>query len=283
MYKRVQRYSRQRSINVFTKESESNVKRPLESLRELLGLATAGAGIFAALLYLAGRRFASGYFEAMNIPNYQVNFSLWEYGEVAWLPMLIYPTIIFGGGALIGLILSALQDWISPLIKSLIEWIAKALKKNNAAPSSRSSFSKRTRRWLVIVLISILVLMSVFIIDSTLYFVYKWGELSGLINVVQNSAQIDLDSISPLHLLNEDTSNQSYHLYKDYQMLTFNENKYYVFNNIDPVTCKPLQVFVVDSSNLIQVNIKQPISLEGKCSKEIPAGLFATTAYLFTK
>ncbi|WKZ37743.1 MAG: hypothetical protein QY332_07330 [Anaerolineales bacterium] len=284
MNKKSLNQARQRSIHVYMKQqlSQSEGKRPLESVREIIGLATASASIFVALLYLAGRRFASGYFEAMNIPNYQVNFSVSEYGEVAWLPMLIYPAIILGSAALIGVIFSALQDWATPQIKHIVEWLGNSFEKKNSTPF-RTGFSKQTKQWLVNILISIIVILSTLIIDSTLYFVYKWGELSGLINVVNNSAQIDLVSISPLHLLNEDASNQSFRLYKDYQMLTFNENKYYVFDDIDPATCKPLQVYVIDSPNLIQVNIKQPISLESKCSKKIPVGLFPTIEYLFTK
>jgi len=37
--------------------------KSFQSLRELVGLIRAGAGIFVALLYLAGRSYASGYFE----------------------------------------------------------------------------------------------------------------------------------------------------------------------------------------------------------------------------
>ena len=87
-------------------------KRSLESLRDLVGLVSASTGIFAVLLYLAGRSFAGGYFEAMNIPSYQVSFSIWEYGEVGWLPMLLYPirmmifSGIFWGG------LAMLDDWL---------------------------------------------------------------------------------------------------------------------------------------------------------------------------
>ena len=60
-------------MNTETSEKSTGSKRSFESLRELIGLASAGAGIFAALLYLAGRSFAGGYFEAMNIPHYSIN------------------------------------------------------------------------------------------------------------------------------------------------------------------------------------------------------------------
>jgi hypothetical protein len=113
--------------NIPQKEVESpqneSKPRPLESLRDMLGLVSAGAGIFAALLYLAGRSFASGYFAAMNIPNYQVSFSLWEYGEVAWLPLLLYPIgMIVVTGFLMG-ILTRTVDLLSPIIKKIVTWL----------------------------------------------------------------------------------------------------------------------------------------------------------------
>jgi hypothetical protein len=243
----------------------------------------AGTGIFSALLYLAGRSFASGYFVAMNIPSYQVGFSIWEYGEVAWLPMLIYPTIMFGAAGLLGLLFSALNDWIRPRIEKIKGWAEKAFKKKGSKASSAIVFSKETRRWFIVVMVSILAILCVLIVDSTLRFVYNWGELSGLINVVRNSAEVDVSSESHLHLQNEDANNQSYYLYKDLQMLTFNNNKYYFFNSIDSVTCKPLEIFVLDSSSLIQVDIKKAVSLDDKCSKEIPVGIFSTIIYLLRK
>jgi hypothetical protein len=285
MNKRHQKYVRQRSnAYILSKQPTPSVegKRPFDYLRDWVGLATA-TGIFSALLYLAGRSFASGYFRAMNIPSYQVSFSIWEYGQVAWLPLLIYPTIMFGSAGLLSLLLSAINDWLGPYIKKFKEWVWKIFNKKDTKASSNMGFSKETRRWFIVVMVSILAILSILVVDGTLYFVYKWGELSGLINVVHNSAEIEVSSESPLPLQNEVVDNQSYYLYENHQMLTFNNNKYYMFNSIDTVTCRPLEVFVVDSSNLIQVDIMKPISLDHKCSKEIPVGIYSTIVYLFFK
>jgi hypothetical protein len=39
--------------------------------------------VFAALLWYLGRKYGHGYFESMNIPLFQLTFSIWEYGEVS--------------------------------------------------------------------------------------------------------------------------------------------------------------------------------------------------------
>ena len=59
-------------------------------LGEIAAVLAALAGVFGGLLYLAGRAFASGYFGAMNIPDYQVRFSLQDYGTVSWLPLFLF-------------------------------------------------------------------------------------------------------------------------------------------------------------------------------------------------
>ena len=61
----------------------------------MIGVLSASAGLFAALLYLAGRSYSSGYFGAMNIPEYTVTFSLQEYGVVAWPILFAYPQLLF--------------------------------------------------------------------------------------------------------------------------------------------------------------------------------------------
>ena len=46
--------------------------------------------MIVAILWLGGRFYMAGYFGAMNIPAFQINFSVWEYAEAAWSRVIIY-------------------------------------------------------------------------------------------------------------------------------------------------------------------------------------------------
>lgn len=256
-----------RSKETLIEQPKQSKKTLGELLKEWVGLISAGAGIFATLLYLAGRQFASGYFSVMNIPNYHVSFSLWEYGEVAWLPMFLYPTFIFGIAAIIELVFS----WIGYWLKAI--FIRQSTKLS-------SSHYKAPKEWLVILALSFTVLFSIVFIGTTLSIVKRWGEVSGLVYIVQNSPQIDINSNTqlPLEINTLNTSNS--YTYKDYQLITYNNGKYYLFKEIDFSTCKPKQVYIIDSTHLIQVNLRQSVSLASQCSKEIPSNIIELISYV---
>ncbi len=117
MKKRFQKHRRGGNIHIFVEQSQSQAggKRPFESLREWIGLIVASAGIFAALLYLTGHSFASGYFAAMNIPSYHVSFSIWEYGVNAWIPLFLFPIVMIILLGFLGGVFSLFSDWTFPL------------------------------------------------------------------------------------------------------------------------------------------------------------------------
>lgn len=55
----------------------------LESLKDSVTTLGGVAALAAVLLWYLGRRYGSGYFHALNIPFFEVDFSIWEYGEVS--------------------------------------------------------------------------------------------------------------------------------------------------------------------------------------------------------
>ena len=239
-------------------------KCPFESLREVIGLVSAGAGIFAALLYLAGRSFASGYFEAMNIPSYQVSFSLWEYGEAAWMPMIFYPTLIFGVSGLFWTIIFGLGDLIAP-------WLKKIVKIKRPA-WFKPEFSKQTKQWFTLFLLSVLGMSLIWFADKVLQFVKNSGGESGRIAVLEKAAQVELISSTPMPLDENNLSSvplngQDYYVYQGFHLLTANNGNYYIFKEIDPVTCKPIKVYVVEARESVQVIFLPAVSLADQCQK----------------
>lgn len=56
----------------------------LESLKDSVTILGGITALAAVLLWYLGRRYGDGYFRALNIPFFEVDFSIWEYGEVSW-------------------------------------------------------------------------------------------------------------------------------------------------------------------------------------------------------
>lgn len=236
-----------------------NNKRTFESFREVIGLVSAGAGIFAALLYLAGRSYAAGYFEAMNIPSYQVSFSMWEYGEVAWLPLLLYPVgMIIITGFLMG-ILNGILDFLSPLIKRVANWIK--TKNTSKKPSiNLPERNSEAKFWFSLAKRALFLLLLVGLVVFTLQFVFSFGQINGYLHIEQVAKPVEIISPTPLslddnNLLPVSSSGHEYYVYKDLRLLTINGNRYFVFRDIDPKTKKPLKVYVIEGNQSLQVNL----------------------------
>lgn len=249
-----------------------NKTRTIESLREIVSLVSAGAGIFAALLYLAGRNYAAGYFEAMNIPSYQVSFSMWEYGEAAWLPLLLYPiSMVVVTGLLMGGI-NRIFDILSPLFRRFGAWL-KAKIKVRLPTLNLPETSLETKFWFSIAKRAFFFLLLVSVVVFTLQFVYGFGQINGRLHIEQFAKSIEIISTNPLpldenNLLPVPSSGQDYFIYEGLHLLTVNNGKYYLFKEIDPVTCKPAKVYVIENQGALQINLLPAVSLVEECKNE---------------
>ena len=54
------------------------------NIRDAITILGGTTGLVVAVLWIAGRSYSAGYFSAMNIPSFQINFSIWEYAEASW-------------------------------------------------------------------------------------------------------------------------------------------------------------------------------------------------------
>lgn len=267
--------------------SKTDNKTLSQSLRDWIGVITAGASIFAALLYLAGRSYATGYFESMNIPGYQVSFSIWEYGEVAWLPLLLYPVLmLFSCGCLAGVI-GLIKEWvydvfIKRLINRFIKWIfnfsllvrlRKWLSQKIRLPAIHLPvLSKMTLDFLGMAFYAFYVLLFIAFVIFTLNFVRIYGQTIGKTNVLTNSVQVELVSTVPLalddnQLSSMKASGKDYYVYKGFRLLTVNNGKYYLFKEINSETCKPVKVYIIESQQDLQVSLSSAVSLHGQCKQ----------------
>jgi len=244
-------------------DSKSNSQTILTSLRDFIGLITAGLGIFAALLYLAGRSYASGYFGAMNIPEYMVSFSLQEYGAASWLPLFGYPITALSLGWIFLWALYKIRNLISSTkwFLSVRAWLIlhDRSQKNNLREKHLSQ---------IFDFIAIVVILIVFI-SSTLFLVADIGEKGGKFEVLEGSSPIDIISTAPLALENGNSAAGQFYIYRGYKLLTLNNGKYYLFKDIDLGTCKPTHVFVIDADQIKQVILSPATSLANQCTKNL--------------
>jgi hypothetical protein len=255
-------------------KSQPQKTRFTEALREWIGLIGAGTGIFSALLYLAGRSFASGYFEAMNIPHYMVTFSIWEYGEVGWFPMLVFPAGMMLIGGIFWTIVYGLGSWLSPLAFAVGKWLGKWIKiKPPAWKLPEFSFQTRIAWKLTSFMVSILIF--IFFVGFALQYIQDRGAENGQLVVLEKAAKVELVSAVPMTLDNPSLvtsqagqNGNQFYAYKGFHLLTVNGGKYYLFKEIDPVTCKPLQIYVIDADQYNQVNLWAAESLSSQCLKK---------------
>lgn len=246
-------------------------KQLIDSLRDAFTLVSAGAGVFAVLFYLAGRSFAGGYFGQMNIPNYLVSFSLLEYGEVAWLPLFLFPLIvIFSISSFVWAVL-IVRDLLSPLFVDLLSKIGRSKgQKKFALDFSKIIIRRDTDIALSVFFWSSMAFVGMFVIIGLMTVTDSSGRNLGQKTVLETAQTVELVSAIPLALddnnrISVKASGQAYYIYTGLRLLTFNNGKYYLFKEIDPVTCKPLKVYVINAERDIQVNLSAARPLTGQC------------------
>jgi hypothetical protein len=209
-------------------------------------------GIIVAILWTAGRFYAAGYFGAMNIPAFQINFSVWEYAEVAWLKLIfyflnrIYPIVL----------LLAIVPLATLILAFLLQRIFRRLKLIDAANKIVSRFGRLRSAISYIAVFTIIVIFS-YVLLQAFVDINRSGQFEGKEVVLSSSYAVQVYSkdylpLGPPKVITNTTSTLME--YNGLRLLTFNNGKYYLFRDIDPVTCKPSQVFVVtDSPNIVLV------------------------------
>jgi len=237
--------------------------------KEYLNLIIGYSGIFLALLWITGRAFASGYFDAMNVPIYLVNFSIYEYAENTWNTIAILIVLIIISFCIIyyaieGLIM-LLEKYIFPLIRRIISSLKIHLKMDYK--------EKPINKTIIDILKISLIITEIIILISILQFIeIDFGEYVGRNVVNGSSMNVGIESEIPLgigtpEIINNDGQNIPLYYYTGLRLLTFNSNKYYVFTNIDPITCKPQKVFIIDNANLVKIELSPGSVINNRCNK----------------
>jgi len=254
-------------------------RRPIRSIREKVieeprptkGINIQGAvtvlggltGVIVAILWIAGRFYAAAFFGAMNIPVFQVNFSIWEYAEVSWLRLIVYflktlsPIAVF--------------LTIAPLVilafVLILQAIFPRLKLRDAA-SNIASGMDRLQPTINYMVAFVAIVVSLTILLQAFSDVYRFGETNGKNAVLSSSYAVQVYSkdylpLGPSKVTSDITSTLVE--YDGLRLLTFNNGKYYLFRDIDPITCKPSQVFIITDSPAIAIVLSAAKPIDTPC------------------
>jgi hypothetical protein len=263
MPRKIQRKPRRYLSERISKEQTTTKGMSLQDAVTILGGIT---GIVVAILWIAGRVYMAGYFGAMNIPAFQINFSIWEYAEAAWSRIVLYflskifiPVILTTSATLISLLVILAMQRLFPKLKlvDLLEGITMQAK----------NLPGRFKYVLAFVL--------------TLYFIYilldiskdmsSAGEYQGRETVLSKSYAVEIYSRGYLPLGSPDVMPNTTPVllhYSGLRLLTFNNGKYYLFRKIDTATCKPSQVFIISDNPDIHIAISTIAPMDIPCASQ---------------
>jgi hypothetical protein len=214
-------------------------------LPELLKLIIAIWGglisLFVALLWLMGRSYARGYFqEAMGIPLYHIDLSIWEYGETAWLLVIVG---ILGFSAVSYVLYYAVRRNVLP-------------KRPTVPP----------------VAVGVVVIVIVVWVWGLLSQAEKIGTQVGRNEIMREGTSVEFTSESPLPLgaptvITTTVDNQTIRIfsYTDLRLLTLNDGYYYVFRQVDPNTCQPERIYILKQDQLTQVQMSSSTAISSTC------------------
>lgn len=234
------------------------------SIQEAITILGGTTGVIVAILWVAGRFYTAGYFAAMNIPAFQVSFSIWEYAEASWLKLVFFLLRrtygLFVVAAAISLLVPALAFLVQALFPRLkvFDGVRYVVSRGKDVPSAVN----------YALAFSILVYLS-YILLRVFIDINQSGQIEGKNIVFTSSYGVEVFSRDFLPLGTPTTLQGTTPVlmrYEGLRLLTFNNGKYYLFREIDPVTCKPAQVFVISDSPDIHFVFRAITPLEATCS-----------------
>jgi len=234
------------------------------NLQGAIAVLSALTGIVVAVLWLAGRFYAAGYFSAMNIPNFQVNFSVWEYAEVSWLRLLSYFAITLYPIAKV-LVVGPLAVVV---VVFILQKLFPKLRLFDAARNLDNGFRRLQPITTYLSAFVVTVILLTLLIHA-FFDVYQVGEMEGKKALFSGRYAVQVYSKDYLPLGSSKMTSgvpSSAMQYDGLRLLTFNNGKYYLFREVDPATCKPSQVFVVTDSPDITVVLSAAEPIDTPCT-----------------
>jgi hypothetical protein len=83
------------------KEPTTKIDKWFDNVKDVVAIFGGTTAILVVLLWFFGRKYAAGFAAGLNIPESQIVFSLWEYGEVGYAYVIIAASLIYSMTAII--------------------------------------------------------------------------------------------------------------------------------------------------------------------------------------
>lgn len=249
------------------------------SFQEALTIFGGLTGLIVAILWQAGRFYVSGFYRAMNIPPFQITFSIWEYAEVSWFRLLAYIATTL-----------ALPIFIITLGYAgifLFAFLLEKITRLKLADAIDQIFSLTRKIWgrakSSIIAVSLLLVLS--FLTASFIQLYNYGKLDGQRTILSKSHTVEIFSNEALPIgsstIYKNTNPPLFH-YSNLILLTFNSGKYYLFSDIDPTTCKPKQVFIIRETEDIHVVLGDIAVFNETCEEASSDAFMDSLSPIFT-
>ena len=258
----------------------NRVGRATELATMIVGL----GGLLLALLWLLGRASMSGYYEAMNIPFEHVQHSVWEYSEIAALLLLVSGFLTLVILLLLGMIFLVLFEPLRQGVTGMYEvvlpggvrprgfdWLAGI----RAGAAAQSGFRARVVRQLLRLLyVSFVGSLVLFLFIGYVSITTEAGKRLGRSAVLNEGMQVRFVSKQPFTLAptavisaTGSLDGARLYVYDRLRLLTYNNDDYFVFEEVDPMTCRPKEVYIINRGELVEVGLRPSQSIVDACKR----------------
>lgn len=285
-------------------EDDTVDRRWLRNIRDTVAIAGGITAIVVALLWAIGRQYVKGYFDAVNIPAFQSNLTLWDYGEKGWpfllMGILISSALIYTVYALRNLAprigksttsfaigyAVALALFIIALIVVLntkvdfkqdsteIAHVLIALAAYSAAVLVAATLFLTTVRNHQAVELSAAIFLVIAVFVAVLVISYDRGARSGRDYASQQALKVHVILTAPLLIGASATTESSADgnilvKYEDFYLLMIGDGRYFLFNEITP-NCQPKQLYMVKEADVRSISFFDSDSPRLECTSSTP-------------
>lgn len=227
-------------------------------IKDFLVTLAAVSGILASVLWIGGRFYAYGYFEQMNIPLYFLSFSPGEYAET-YVISIIANIITYVFTHVFQLLIAIIFIFVAVLLLHAIQNRYKELKIREAIYKIDSATQNLT-------ILSIILLLLLSFMAA-----YNNGQTAANHSLAKSQPVtlyskelLSSDVLKSTIVPNQDSS---LYLTTGLYLLTYNNGKYYLFKELDPISCKPKHVFIIPDNELTSVIVEEASPLLTSCNE----------------
>ena len=150
----------------------------------------------------------------------------------------------------------------------------KLISNKTNTPENSDKWLKLSNWYGLIFYVFMFLFLIFFSFTHAIQYIQENGRLRGQSTVLFHSMQVELVTKLPVIMDGNESISSLYttaadqYIYNGFRLLTMNNGKYYVFKELDPQTCIPAHVYVINAESVNQLVLGPAESLSDLC--EIP-------------